>query len=97
MPQAPRNLFKDFSEVAEYTATYTASDYLDILEHLMKKWKVSSRTGESSLQPCGLIGRLSSPVSCGRWLSLCLSARDSPCPCSCLCAVSDLHTCVPDG
>jgi len=35
--------------VAEYTGTYTASDYLDILEHLMRKWKVSSRTGEPSL------------------------------------------------
>jgi acyl-[acyl-carrier-protein] desaturase len=40
-----RNLFKDFSEVAEYTGTYTAGDYLDILEHLMRKWKVGSRTG----------------------------------------------------
>ena len=46
-----RNLFKDFSEVAEYTGTYTAGDYLDILEHLMKKWKVSSRTGAAHLRP----------------------------------------------
>ena len=37
--------------MAEYTGTYTASDYLDILEHLMKKWKVSSRTGEPPFSP----------------------------------------------
>ena len=40
-----RNLFADFSSVAEYTGTYTASDYLDIMEHLLTRWSVGSRTG----------------------------------------------------
>ena len=40
-----RSLFADFSSVAEYTGTYTASDYLDIMEHLIQRWSVGSRTG----------------------------------------------------
>ena len=53
--------------MAEYTGTYTAGDYLDILEHLMKKWKVSSRTGAClSVSPCCRSSHLAS--------SLCLPA-----------------------
>jgi acyl-[acyl-carrier-protein] desaturase len=37
---AGRNLFADFSNVAERTGTYTAFDYADIVEFLVKKWKV---------------------------------------------------------
>lgn len=39
-----RNLFADFSSVAEKTGTYTAFDYADIMEHLGKRWKLSERT-----------------------------------------------------
>eukprot|EP00879_Flechtneria_rotunda_P012149 GHRR01012689.1.p1 GENE.GHRR01012689.1~~GHRR01012689.1.p1 ORF type:complete len:232 (+),score=65.15 GHRR01012689.1:1155-1850(+) len=45
-----RNLFVDFSSVAEKTSTYTAMDYADIMEHLNKKWRVAERddlTGEA--------------------------------------------------
>ncbi|GLI64991.1 hypothetical protein VaNZ11_008416 [Volvox africanus] len=40
-----RNLFADFSSVAEKTGTYTAMDYADIMEHLVGRWKVPERTG----------------------------------------------------
>jgi len=40
-----RNLFADFSAVAERTGTYTAFDYADIVEYLVKKWKVADRSG----------------------------------------------------
>lgn len=40
-----RNLFGDFSAVAEKTGTYTAMDYADIMEHLCKRWDVANRTG----------------------------------------------------
>lgn len=36
-----RNLFADFSAVAERTGTYTAFDYASIMEHLIKRWKVA--------------------------------------------------------
>jgi len=39
------NLFADFSIVAEKTETYTAFDYADIMEHLVKRWEISSVTG----------------------------------------------------
>eukprot|EP00891_Asterochloris_glomerata_P004275 jgi/Astpho2/4275/Aster-05224 len=42
------NLFNDFSSVAEATGTYTAKDYLGILEHLLKRWNVGNLTGLSS-------------------------------------------------
>lgn len=45
-----RNLFADFSSVAEKTGTYTAMDYADIMEHLNKRWRVAERsdlTGEA--------------------------------------------------
>ncbi|KAL2632262.1 hypothetical protein R1flu_016948 [Riccia fluitans] len=35
-----RNLFDNFSTVAQRTGTYTARDYADILEHLVKRWNV---------------------------------------------------------
>jgi len=35
-----RNLFADFSAVAERTETYTAMDYVSIMEYLIKRWKV---------------------------------------------------------
>ncbi|KAI8471713.1 MAG: plastid acyl-ACP desaturase [Monoraphidium minutum] len=38
-----RNLFADFSAVAERTGVYTAFDYADIMEFLVKKWKVADR------------------------------------------------------
>lgn len=40
-----RNLFADFSSVAERTGTYTAFDYADIMDFLVKKWRVSEITG----------------------------------------------------
>eukprot|EP00882_Tetradesmus_deserticola_P000899 GHRQ01000976.1.p1 GENE.GHRQ01000976.1~~GHRQ01000976.1.p1 ORF type:complete len:396 (+),score=153.60 GHRQ01000976.1:1140-2327(+) len=45
-----RNLFADFSSVAEKTGTYTAMDYADITEHLAKRWRLADRgdlTGEA--------------------------------------------------
>jgi hypothetical protein len=42
---------QDFSSVAEKTGTYTAMDYADIMEHLVKRWRVAERddlTGEVS-------------------------------------------------
>lgn len=35
-----RNLFVDFANVAERSGTYTAMDYADIVDYLIKKWKV---------------------------------------------------------
>jgi len=35
-----RNLFADFSAVAETTGTYSADDYASIMEHLVKRWEV---------------------------------------------------------
>lgn len=40
-----RNLFSDFSTVAESTGTYTAMDYADIMEYLIKRWNVSAMKG----------------------------------------------------
>lgn len=42
-----RNLFADFSAVAERTGTYTAFDYADIMEHLIGRWDVPKRQGIS--------------------------------------------------
>ena len=42
-----RNLFADFSAVAERTGTYTAFDYADIMEHLIGRWDVAKRQGIS--------------------------------------------------
>lgn len=45
-----RNLFNDFSEVAEKLGVYDASDYCDIMEHLISRWEVSniSVTGDAA-------------------------------------------------
>ena len=42
-----RNLFADFSEVAQRLEVYTANDYAAIMEHLLKRWDVANRTGLS--------------------------------------------------
>lgn len=38
-----RSLFDDFSSVAERIEVYTASDYADIMEHLIKRWDIENR------------------------------------------------------
>lgn len=45
-----RNLFHDFSEVAESIGVYDANDYCDIMEHLIKRWDVTNRvvTGDAA-------------------------------------------------
>jgi len=40
-----RNLFDDFSMVAEDIGVYTAWDYIGIMEHLIKRWNVAGITG----------------------------------------------------
>ncbi|KAL2645307.1 hypothetical protein R1flu_012894 [Riccia fluitans] len=42
-----RNLFTNFSMVAQRTGTYTAKDYADILEHLVNRWNVQKVEGLS--------------------------------------------------
>jgi len=42
-----RNLFADYSEVAERLGVYTAGDYCDIIEHLIERWNVRNVTGLS--------------------------------------------------
>ena len=39
------HLFDDFSLVAQRTGVYTARDYADIMEHLVKRWDVSHIKG----------------------------------------------------
>ncbi|CAN6440085.1 unnamed protein product [Victoria cruziana] len=41
-------LFDHFSAVAQRLGVYTASDYADILEHLVKRWNVEKMAGLSS-------------------------------------------------
>ena len=41
-------LFDDFSAVAQRTGVYTANDYADIMEHLVKRWNVGSIGGMTS-------------------------------------------------
>ncbi|KAL3698730.1 hypothetical protein R1sor_012806 [Riccia sorocarpa] len=43
-----RNLFGNFAMVAQRTGTYTARDYADILEHLVKRWNVAKVEGLSA-------------------------------------------------
>lgn len=40
-----RDLFTDFSAVAERMEVYTAFDYADIMEHLIKRWEVADVSG----------------------------------------------------
>lgn len=42
------HLFDDFSLVAQRTGVYTARDYADIMEHLVKRWDVANIKGLSS-------------------------------------------------
>jgi acyl-[acyl-carrier-protein] desaturase len=42
-----RNLFSDFSDVAQRLGIYTAEDYVSILEHLNMRWDVAGQTGLS--------------------------------------------------
>ncbi|KAL1561405.1 Stearoyl-[acyl-carrier-protein] 9-desaturase 7, chloroplastic [Salvia divinorum] len=42
------NLFDNFSAVAQRLGIYTAKDYADILEHLVKRWQVSQLKGLSA-------------------------------------------------
>ena len=37
-----RNLFADFSDIAESLGVYDASDYCDIMEHLIARWEIPS-------------------------------------------------------
>ena len=43
-----RNLFEDFSEVAQDIGVYTAEDYISIMEHLLGRWDVAGLTGLSA-------------------------------------------------
>ena len=43
-----RDLFSDFAAVAERSGVYTAEDYADIMEHLIKRWEINSITGLSA-------------------------------------------------
>ncbi|KAH7330970.1 hypothetical protein KP509_20G010500 [Ceratopteris richardii] len=43
-----RNIFDKFSQVAQRTGVYTAKDYADILEYLIKRWNVEKLSGLSS-------------------------------------------------
>merc|ERR1712232_1435785 len=36
-----KNLYEDFSEVAQRIGVYTAFDYADIIEHLIKRWDLA--------------------------------------------------------
>ena len=42
------NLYEDFSEVAQRLGVYTAIDYADIIEHLVKRWDIANIEGLSS-------------------------------------------------
>ena len=42
-----RDLFSDFAAVAERSGVYTADDYADIMDHLIKRWEINSMTGLS--------------------------------------------------
>ena len=42
------NIFEHFSLVAQRTEVYTARDYADIVEHLVKRWGVETMVGLSS-------------------------------------------------
>ncbi|CAK0780065.1 hypothetical protein CVIRNUC_004927 [Coccomyxa viridis] len=48
MQNNSRNLFKDFSSVAQATGTYTGQDYVNIMEFLMKHWNIGGMLGLNS-------------------------------------------------
>jgi hypothetical protein len=71
---------QDFSSVAEKTGTYTAMDYADIMEHLVKRWRVAERDD--------LTGEVSSVTRCVT-RSITSSSRGMLCRSSvCLCGAS---------
>jgi acyl-[acyl-carrier-protein] desaturase len=43
-----KDLYENFSEVAQRLGVYTAIDYADIIEHLVKRWDLGSLEGLSS-------------------------------------------------
>ena len=43
-----KDIFEKFSLVAQRTGVYTARDYADILEHLIKRWNIEKLPGLSS-------------------------------------------------
>ncbi|KAI5069719.1 hypothetical protein GOP47_0016020 [Adiantum capillus-veneris] len=59
-----KEIFEKFSLVAQRTGVYTARDYADILEHLIKRWNVDKLSGLSSRGQqaqdyvCGLANRI---------------------------------------
>jgi acyl-[acyl-carrier-protein] desaturase len=58
-----RNLFKDFSSVAQSTGTYTGQDYVNIMEYLIKHWNIASMQGlsvpaqQAQEEVCNLLNR----------------------------------------
>jgi acyl-[acyl-carrier-protein] desaturase len=42
-----RNLFMDFSDIAQRLGVYTAEDYVSILEHLLQRWEIADQQGLS--------------------------------------------------
>lgn len=61
------NLFEHYSNVAKRIGVYTATDYIEIMEHLVAKWNVEKVTGLSGHgrraqdYVCGLSQRLRKP------------------------------------
>lgn len=59
-----QNIYDKFSLLAQRTGVYTAKDYADILEHLVKRWNVeklpglSSRGQQAQDYVCGLASRI---------------------------------------
>jgi acyl-[acyl-carrier-protein] desaturase len=48
MHASDRNLFDDFSSIAERIGVYTSSDYVDIIDHLLERWGVRELRGLSA-------------------------------------------------
>ena len=55
-----RNLFNDFSEVAERLGVYTAFDYCNIIQYLIDRWAPLALWGRLSL--CPIAPALSPPA-----------------------------------
>eukprot|EP00250_Pteridium_aquilinum_P021487 c25140_g4_i3 orf=278-1534(+) len=70
-----KDIFAKFSIVAQRTSVYTTKDYVDNLEHFVKRWNVDKLVGLSSLGQraqdyvCGLANRLRR-LEAGRSLQL---------------------------
>ena len=50
LQRSGRSLFADYSAVAERTGVYTPFDYVDIMDHLIKRWNISDQrvSGEAA-------------------------------------------------